>query len=177
VNVIDETQPFIIGCPGDFEVNQAGDSTVTLEDFLATVGATDNCSDVTMTQDPVGGTILDQNTVQTVTITATDVSGNMSTCTFDITVLSSLGIDDETLNDVISIYPNPARDVITLTNTGNQTITQISISDMNGRVIQMISNNNNTPSRQINIENYASGIYFVRIQTATASVVKRIIKQ
>ncbi len=176
VNVIDETQPFIIGCPSDLEVNQAGDSTVTLEDFLITVGATDNCSDVTMTQDPVGGTILDQNTVQTVTITATDVSGNMATCTFDITVLSSLGIDDETLNHVISIYPNPARDIITLANTGSQTITQISISDMNGRVIQMISNNN-TPNRQINIQDYASGIYFVRIQTATASVVKRIIKR
>ena len=177
VNVIDETQPFIIGCPGDFEVNQAGDSTVTLDDFTVLVSASDNCSEVTMMQDPVGGTILNQNTVQTVTLTATDASGNIAICTFDITVLSSLGIDDETLNDVISIYPNPAREIITLTNTGNQTITQIYISDMNGRVIQTISNNNNTPSRQIDISTYASGIYFVRIQTATASVVKRIIKR
>jgi len=48
---------------------------------------------------------------------------------------------------------------------------------MNGRVIQTISNNNLLSSRQINVENYASGIYFIRIETATASTVKRIIKK
>lgn len=176
VIVTDETQPFIIGCPEDFEVNQAGDATVTLDDFTVLVSASDNCSEVTMTQDPIAGTTLDQNTVQTVTLTATDASGNAATCTFDITVLSSLGIDDETLANAISIYPNPARDIITLTNTGNEIITQIHISDMNGRVIQTITNDNLSP-RQINIEDYASGIYFVRLQTATASTVKRIIKR
>jgi|GEM_PF-4862844 len=177
VNVLDETQPFIIGCPDDFEVNQEGNATVTLDDFTVIVAASDNCSAVTITQDPVAGTTLDQDTVQTVTVTATDASGNAAVCTFDITVLSSLGIDDETLNNVIRIYPNPASDVITLNHIGNQIITQIRISDMNGRVIQTISNNNLLSSRQINVENYASGIYFIRIETATASTVKRIIKK
>lgn len=176
VTVVDETQPFFIGCPGDFEINQEGDPTVTLDDFTATVSASDNCSEVTITQDPVGGTVLDQNTVQTVTLTATDASGNESICTFDITVLSSLGIDDETLENTISIYPNPARDLITLTHTGNQPITQITIVDINGRVIQSISNNS-ISERQINISTYATGVYFVQIETATASTVKRIIKQ
>lgn len=176
VNVLDETQPFIIGCPEDFEVNQEGNATVTLDDFTVLISASDNCSEVTITQDPVAGTTFDQNTVQTVTVTATDASGNAATCTFDITVLSSLSVDDLTLNDVISIYPNPASELITLTNTGNETITQIRISDMNGRVMQTITNNS-LPQRQINISSYASGIYFVRIETATASTVKRIIKK
>ncbi|WP_299767617.1 T9SS type A sorting domain-containing protein [uncultured Dokdonia sp.] len=177
VTVVDETQPFFIGCLDDFEVNQEGNATVTLEDFTVSIIASDNCSEsITITQDPIGGTILDQNTVQTVTMTATDASGNTAICTFDITVLSSLGIDDETLNDAISIYPNPARDVITLTNTGNEPITQITIVDINGRVIQSISNNS-ISERQINISTYATGVYFVQIETATASAVKRIIKQ
>lgn len=176
VTVVDETQPFI-RCLDDFEVNQEGNATVTLEDFAISTIASDNCSEsITITQDPIGGTILDQNTVQTVTITATDASGNTAICTFDITVLSSLGIDDETLNDAISIYPNPARDVITLTNTGNEPITQITIVDINGRVIQSISNNS-ISERQINISTYATGVYFVQIETTTASAVKRIIKQ
>ncbi len=176
INVIDETQPFIIGCPGDFEVNQQGNATVTLDDFTVLVSASDNCSAVTVTQDPAAGTILDQNTVQTVAVTATDASGNVAICTFDITVLSSLSVDDVTLDDVIRMYPNPASDFITLTNTGNETITQIRISDMNGRMIQTISNDN-LSQRQIDISSYASGIYFVRIETATASTVKRIIKR
>lgn len=175
INVIDETQPFIIGCPDDFEVNQEGNATVTLDDFTVLVSASDNCSAVSITQDPAAGTTLDQNTVQTVTVTATDASGNAAICTFDITVLSSLGVDDVILNDVIRIYPNPASELITLTNTGNEAITQIRISDMNGRVIETISNNS-LSQRQINISSYASGVYFVHIETATASTVKRMIK-
>lgn len=177
VTVLDTTPPFIIGCPEDTTVNQDGDPTVTLQDFTATMGASDNCSTTTLTQDPAPGTILDQATTQTVTITAVDDSGNESTCTFDVIVLSSLSVDNETLENTISIYPNPARDVITLTHTGNQPITQINIMDVNGRIIQTIASNNNISERQINIQNYASGIYFVRIETATASTVKRIIKQ
>ncbi|SNS06142.1 T9SS type A sorting domain-containing protein [Dokdonia pacifica] len=177
VTILDETQPFFIGCPGDFEVNQEGNSTVPLDDFTATVSASDNCSEVTITQDPIAGTILDQNTVQTVTLTATDESGNESICTFDITVLSSLSVDDETLEDTISIYPNPAKDIVTLTYTGIPSITQMSVIDMNGRILQSIPTNNNFTERQIDISNYASGIYFVRIETATSSTVKRIIKQ
>lgn len=177
ITVIDETAPFFIGCPGDFEVNQEGNSTVTLDDFTAIVSASDNCSEVTIVQDPVGGTVVDQNTVQTITLTATDESGNESICTFDITVLSSLSVDDETLENVISIYPNPARDIVTLTNTGVQPITQITIFDSNGRILHAISNTNSIAERQLDISSYATGVYFVQIETTTASTVKRIIKQ
>lgn len=177
VTVVDTTQPFFIGCPGDFEVNQEGNATVTLDDFTATVSASDNCSSVTITQDPVAGTVLDQATVQTVTLTATDASGNESICTFDVTVLSSLGIDDELLENTISIYPNPTRDIITITDTGNKMVSQISISDINGRIIETRTIQDGTLETQISLENYASGVYFARINTANESTVKRIIKR
>jgi len=177
ITVLDATPPFIIGCPEDITVNQDGDPTVTLQDFTATMGATDNCSGATLTQDPVAGTILDQATTQTVTVTAVDDSGNESICTFDVTVLSSLSVSDETLENTLRVYPNPTPDIVIIANTSNQTISQISISDINGRIIQTRNVQPGTIETQISLENYASGIYFAHISTANSSVVKRIIKQ
>ncbi|MEP0262891.1 T9SS type A sorting domain-containing protein [Dokdonia sp.] len=177
VTVLDTTQPFFIGCPEDSEVNQEGNATVILDDFTTLVSASDNCSGVTITQEPIAGTTLDQATVQTVTLTAVDASGNTSLCVFDITVLSSLSITEESLENTISLYPNPTRDIITIANTSNKIVSHISISDINGRIIETRTVQNGAIETQISLENYASGIYFARISTANESTVKRIIKQ
>src|SRR5690606_6249719 len=59
----------------------AGDA---IADFTALATVTDNCDATpSITQSPAAGTIFD-GTPQTVTLTATDASGNTATCTFTI---------------------------------------------------------------------------------------------
>jgi hypothetical protein len=79
-----DTQPPVITCPANItKPNDPGlcGATVT---FAAT--ATDNCSThVTLSYDHAPGSFFDVG-VTTVTATATDSSGNKSTCSFTITV-------------------------------------------------------------------------------------------
>ncbi len=63
-------------------------------------------------------------------------------------------------NASIQMYPNPAENEATLS-TSLKENTVITITDMNGKLIQEISVNANTSSVKINTEQFAGGIYFV----------------
>ena len=82
------------------------------------------------------------------------------------------GIEETTTS--LSIYPNPVDDRLYI-ETQTQTLT-IEIYDVFGR-LQVTE----TPSHQgnltIDVENFKSGIYFVKINTEKGNIVKRIIKQ
>jgi gliding motility-associated-like protein len=94
ITVIDNTVPTIVNCPANQNLTIAANCDVALPDFTSTLNVTDNCSPagtITITQSPVAGTILSGNgTVQTVTLTVTDAVGNVSTCTFDVTVVDGV---------------------------------------------------------------------------------------
>ncbi len=81
VTVIDNEVPTIV-CPPDQNVSFDSNCEFILQDYtgLATIG--DNCGAVVVTQFPLLGTAI--TGIQTITLTATDGSGNFSTCTFDI---------------------------------------------------------------------------------------------
>lgn len=81
VTVADNEAPVISGCPADFTTCEG---VVT---FANTVTAVDNCSvaSTTQTSGPASGDNLTAG-VYTVTYTSTDVNGNSSTCSFNITV-------------------------------------------------------------------------------------------
>jgi gliding motility-associated-like protein len=82
VTVLDTVSPTIT-CPGNTTGNVDASCNYSIPDFTGTA-ATDNCSTI-VTQSPVAGTIVGVGT-QTITLTATDPSGNTSSCTFDIVV-------------------------------------------------------------------------------------------
>ena len=83
----------------------------------------------------------------------------------------SLGIE-EVLESQISIYPNPAKDVIMLYNEGMSEITSIKIYDLLGKILLEESN----PSNQINVANLPSSLLFVQLETNKGMVTKKIIK-
>ncbi|WP_201770360.1 proprotein convertase P-domain-containing protein, partial [Altibacter lentus] len=119
VEVFDQLAPEIT-CPADQTVDPGADNLFyTVPDYFATgeATATDNCTDpVTITtQDPAAGTQLADG-VYTVTLTAEDEYGNVATCTFELTVETVLGVNDTSLDNAIVMYPNPARDILTISN-------------------------------------------------------------
>lgn len=76
----------------------------------------------------------------------------------------------------VTIYPNPANDIIniSITNTlGTLAAENASITDINGRIIKKLTSVTNN---QINVSDLTSGIYFLNIETNEGSTVKKFIK-
>ncbi|MES1222375.1 MAG: CHRD domain-containing protein, partial [Bacteroidota bacterium] len=82
VTVTDTVAP-VITCPSDTTLPNDPGQCGAIVNFSAT--ATDNCSSVTVTYDHDPGSLFPVGTT-TVIATATDSSGNASTCSFNITV-------------------------------------------------------------------------------------------
>lgn len=89
------------------------------------------------------------------------------------TVFSDLSKNDFTDNTLISVYPNPAENVIYI--KAESTITSVQLYDVQGRII--LTKVNNTASETIDVSNYAAGIYFVIIKTDRGTKTEKIIKK
>src|SRR5690606_31749036 len=77
-------------CPSDTAVAAC---SYTLTDYTSTLIVTDNCSnsaDVTITQSPATGTVVNLGDTLTVWLYATDVSGNIDSCSFHIAVIDTI---------------------------------------------------------------------------------------
>ncbi|MCF6306362.1 MAG: glycoside hydrolase family 9 protein [Flavobacteriaceae bacterium] len=86
----------------------------------------------------------------------------------DYTILS---INDETLNDFISIYPNPTKNTFTI-NLKNETLEKAFIYNQLGQQVKEITTN------EVNISNLHKGIYFVKITLQSGEItVKKVIKK
>lgn len=82
---LDDTTNPNVNCPGDQYYYAPANCEILVEDFTGSVMASDNCDDdPVITQSPIAGSIINETT--TVTITATDVSGNEGICQFDLIV-------------------------------------------------------------------------------------------
>ncbi|MCD2260985.1 T9SS type A sorting domain-containing protein, partial [Psychroserpens luteolus] len=91
----------------------------------------------------------------------------------------SLSVDDFSLSNTLNVFPNPAIDVINISNNSNESINaSVEMYDLRGRkVYQNTSDLNN--ALQINISNFESGMYLINITdtNSKAIVTKRIIKR
>lgn len=74
----------------------------------------------------------------------------------------------QTLTNV-SIYPNPATDVLNV--TGVDSVTSLVINDINGRTIKTVNN-----ATSINVSDLNAGVYFVNIATENGTVTKKFMK-
>ena len=77
-------------------------------------------------------------------------------------------IDENTASNSISVYPNPAKDVIKILNDNNLNITNIEIVDLTGRIVLSTDKTDD-----INISDLAEGQYFVKIY-GESTVVKKL---
>lgn len=85
--------------------------------------------------------------------------GSLHTIEFCIKPLSTLTINKFS----VQLYPNPSKDKITITTDSGMTIEQVTITDLNGKVIRQINDNN---SKELVISHQlANGIYIVNVKT------------
>jgi subtilisin-like proprotein convertase family protein len=180
VTVVDLLAPTVT-CPANQTVDPGpGNLFYEVPDYIGNGEATadDNCTDpVTITtQDPAAGSLITDGTY-TVTITGEDASGNVGTCSFQLTVESVLGIESNELNNAISMYPNPAQDQVTISNSSNIQLETVVIYDLNGKMVNQIDLSTMQGEQMINISDLASGVYVVQLTSDTSSAVKRLVKK
>src|SRR5690606_23712317 len=168
-------------CPADQTVDPGpGNLFYIVPDYFATGEATadDNCTDpVTITtQDPAPGSALPDGT-HTITLTATDEYGNTSTCEFELTVASIVGLDENSLDAGVALYPNPASNVVNLVNKTNISLEKMMIYDINGKLVSQTDLRTMQGQQAVDVSTLASGVYVVQIIGDNASTVKRLIKE
>ena len=101
-----------------------------------------------------------------------DTNPAIVTNTFNTEFVETLG-NDEFNTTTITLYPNPAKDSFTISNTGAESITQITIYEVSGKKVfgQTKSFDNITT---INVSDFAKGIYLVELISENKS---RLIKK
>ena len=93
---------------------------------------------------------------------------------FDFKFLSSLSVD-KTIKNTATIFPNPVSENFEIRLNNHQTIKNLKIIDVNGRMV-----NNTKPNLSNNVYNLSSlksGIYFLIIETDMGNFQNKIIKK
>ena len=62
----------------------------------------------------------------------------------------------------LSFYPNPVNDIVTITLNNSESNTQITLSDLRGRILQTL-NFKQTDKMTINMKNLSQGIYIIHV--------------
>ncbi len=89
--------------------------------------------------------------------------------------MQTSGINDIFSKSNISIYPNPANDLIFIENHNNEL--RIEISNSVGQIVYKTQLNTSETIRQIDISGFAKGIYFLKVQNEENISVQKFIKQ
>ena len=71
----------------------------------------------------------------------------------------------------ITLYPNPAKDVVTIKLNTSETILHVGVTDVSGRLL--LSENNST----INVTSLNAGVYFITIKTSGKIYSSKLIKK
>jgi len=92
----------------------------------------------------------------------------------DIVVTGTEGASvDSPLANSFSVYPNPAKDMLNISNSIGAELLSVTVTDLNGRTVKQI----NSSVEQINISDLNAGVYFVNINSNEGSLTKKIVKK
>jgi len=107
-----------------------------------------------------------------------DAAGLDITATYynsNTTVNVTLGIEENILDKETSIYPNPNKGNFTFNYSGKKQLKELQVVDVLGKRLQTISLENFDNSQEISLKSLAKGMYFITIQSESATVTKRMI--
>jgi len=111
--------------------------------------------------------------VFTVTLTVINECGNSSTTqSLNINLTTGIATLDNAANE-ISVYPNPAKDVLMVESTSGIAIQQISIFDILGKEV-FFKNNKNTMKASLDVSGIANGVYFLHVLTEKGQIIRKI---
>lgn len=83
---------------------------------------------------------------------------------------------NEWISSKFNVYPNPAINVVNITNSENMLVKQITIYDVTSKLLSTQTFNNEL-ELQLNVENLATGTYMLHLETNQGIAVKKFIKK
>lgn len=87
----------------------------------------------------------------------------------------TLGVDDFTSLDNITIAPNPSNGIFNITKNIQTSISKVTVFDINGKVLKVIDSELSLEAIQMNLSDFSKGVYFVEISNDIDKVVRKII--
>lgn len=104
-------------------------------------------------------------------------NGGPSGANSDIIGIDTFSVDrtlstDDFFKNNFAVYPNPATDVINISNVNSLEISAATITDINGRIVKEFRSS----IESINISDLNSGVYFLKISTLDGSGTTKIVK-
>lgn len=139
----------------------------------------DLCSNEIGTVNQAGDIVFHGNFgASTITSFGVDINNNLYVVAFGnggsiykVKDNTPLSVDDNEMNNIV-LYPNPAKDYVTI-GFGNENVSQVSIINLNGNFVNTFENPNNK-TLQVDVSNLSAGVYFVKITTING---KRLYKK
>ena len=168
--------------------------TVTVNDLpLVDAGADQtacaNHDPITLSGTPAGGTYSGTSVsgnefdpsvgagTYTVTYTYTDGNGCEASNDLTVTVDGCASIDENDINESITIMPNPATDYIDVVMEGTNTINSIQLLSAEGRVVELNTSTLDANTTRIDVSAAAKGTYFIQLNTLNGQITKKVILQ
>ena len=171
-NVLDVWYSFTMPINGDAQINDLTGSSTQYFSLYETCGAEDiQC----FTNDGMFTNLTSGSSYQLkVSMLSTSGSGvfNFSIQAKD----SSLSFEDNEL-ETLSIFPNPIRNTITISNRNHLQIDSISIYDLSGRKIKNINVSSINREEVVDISELQNAMYLLVISREKGEITKRIIKE
>ena len=118
---------------------------------------------------------LTPNTTYEVQVKAICAAGNESDLLTGTVTTQTVGIDNITLMNSISLQPNPADNYIDLRVNSNVAVKEAVVYNAFGQMIQTVELTDN--HARINLSEMAAGMYFVRVNGDNISATKKFIKR
>ena len=110
--------------------------------------------------------------------TVDDICPFMTDAIFTQSVSACTGIEEATNTNLVSIYPNPVNDFITIAVTEPVEVaddTTIYIINALGEIV--LAEKATSSNATLNINNLTSGIYFIKVESKNGLAIKKFIKQ
>ena len=86
-----------------------------------------------------------------------------------------LSTNDLNFEDSLSVYPNPAKNHITLRYTGNQNLSRAILTGLEGKILKSYNLKDFSNSTLLDLNAISPGIYFLTIEGATHATTKKIL--
>src|SRR5690554_344094 len=83
---------------------------------------------------------------------------------------------NEFVSEKFNIFPNPATDLVTITNSENIGIKEIAVYDLNGKIVKSQKFKRENKAK-LDIEELNSGTYFLHIVTDEGTGIKKLVKK
>ena len=177
VNFIVEADvtPPDVQCLQDFTVRLPRGETYSLEYLISYTIIADRCpGELVITQTPEAGTLLSEPSNE-ITFTVTDVAGNHDSCSLFIYIEFVTGEQFE--RGLLTLFPNPGSDEITLNNPNGKYIESIEIWDILGSRVNHLVIDNLEIDNRFSVGNLAAGMYLIRIKVSGSEEILRLIKR